>query len=140
MTIIKALFDHTSSAKTERASIRHAVAYMEQIAGQQLPTFNDVGGNYQAGIVQNGQMDCIDESTNTTTYLTFFQQQGLLRWHTVEKRAFRAPYLLDQHWSAQIRERTTGRHYVVDSWFGDNGEPPLIQPLEDWLRKRPPSN
>jgi hypothetical protein len=22
--------------------------------------------------------------------------------------------------------------FAVDSWFGDNGQPPIIQPLDDW--------
>jgi len=136
LAVISTLFLHTASAREERSSIRQAIALMEQIAGRQLPTSNDVGGNYQGGVPKNGQMDCIDESLNTTTYLTFFQQHDLLHWHTVEKRAFRAPYLLDQHWSAQIRELKTGRRYVVDSWFDDNGKPPLIQPVEDWQKKR----
>lgn len=140
MDLLRSMFYHLGSAEDERASIRQAIASMEQIAGRYLPTVNDVAGNYQTGMAESGQMDCIDESTNTTTYLEFLQQQGLLRWHVVEKRAFRAPYLLDQHWSAQIRERESGRHFVVDSWLNANGEPPLIQPLEDWKSKRSPSN
>jgi hypothetical protein len=139
MVRFRAMFAHLSSAAEERTSIRQAIALMEQLAGRQLPTANDVAGNYQEGMAEPGQMDCIDESTNTTTYLRFLQQQGLLRWHVVEKRAFRAPLLLDQHWSAQIRERQSGRRYVVDSWPDANGKPPLIQPLEDWLSKRPPA-
>jgi hypothetical protein len=27
--------------------------------------------------------------------------------------------------------------YVVDFWHLDNGKPPYIQALNDWLRKRP---
>lgn len=138
LNLLLGIFRNRVGAEDERAGIRHAIALMEQIAGRQLPTINDVGGNYQKGMVENGQMDCIDESTNTTAYLTFFQQQGLLRWHVVEERAFRAPFLLDQHWSAQIRERDSGRRYVVDSWLYANGAPPLIQSLVDWRKKRSP--
>lgn len=135
---LEGMFLQATSAEEERASIRQAIASLEQIVGRQLPTANDVGGNYQQGMADDGQLDCIDESTNTTGYLTFIQQQGLLRWHFVEERAYRAPYLFDQHWAAKIRERNSGRRYVVDSWFEANGKPPLIQPLEDWQRKRSP--
>lgn len=134
---LRVMFDRLASAEEERAGIRQAIAWMERIAGRQLPTRNDVARNFQQGMAGNGQMDCIDESTNTTVYLAFLQQQGLLRWHEVVERAFRAPFLLDQHWAAQIRERNSQRRYAVDSWINANGEPPLIQPLEDWLSKRP---
>ncbi len=133
--LLRSMFHGLDSAEKEKASIRQAIAQIEKIVGRNLPTVNDVGGNYQKGMVEIGQMDCIDESTNTTSYLTFLQQQGLLRWHEVEERAFRAPYLFDQHWAAQIRERNSGDRFVVDSWFDDNGKPPLIQPLDDWKRK-----
>ena len=139
LELIRRMFHHPASAEDERASIRQAIAWMEQIVGRKLPTANDVARNYQKGMAESGQMDCIDESINTTGYLLFLQRHGLLHWHEVVERAFRAPFLFDQHWSAQIRERRSGRRYVVDSWFGANGEPPLIQPLEDWQRKRPPS-
>lgn len=139
LNFLRSLFQQTASAPEERESIQLAIAAMERFAGRSLPTAQDVGGNFETGMTDNGQMDCIDESTNTTTYLNFLQQQGLLRWHAVEGRAFRAPLILDQHWTAQIRERQSGERFVVDSWFEDNGEPPLIQPLEDWLGKRLPS-
>lgn len=138
LDLLRGIFEHLKSAEEERGSIRRAIAMMEQMVGRQLPSGNDVGGNYKEGMAEIGQMDCIDESTNTTTYLTFLQHQGLLQWHVVEKRAYRAPFILDQHWAAQIRERQSGQHYVVDSWFNDNGKPPLIQTLEAWLTKRPP--
>lgn len=137
LDLLRGLFHHLASAEDERQRIRQAVAMLEQIAGRQLPTINDVGGNYQKGMEERGQMDCIDESTNTTTYLTLLEQLGLLRWHEVEERAFRAPYLLDQHWAAQIKEHESGQHYAVDSWPDANGMPPLLQSLEDWQKKRP---
>ena len=24
-------------------------------------------------------------------------------------------------------------HYVVDSWFYDNGQPAVVMPLDDWM-------
>jgi hypothetical protein len=139
LDLLRGIFTRPASAEDERVNIGQAIAWMERFAGRQLPTRNDVARNYRQGMAESGQMDCIDESTNTTGYLAFLQQQGLLRWHEVVERAFRAPLLLDQHWAAQIRERNSKRRYVVDSWINANGEPPLIQPLEDWLSKRLPS-
>lgn len=130
------LFDSVSSSIEERARIRLAIASFEKISARYLPTGNDIGGNYAHGMEEDGKQDCIDESTNTTTYLNFFQQQGWLHWHTVGERVHRSTYIFDDHWAAQIRERDTGQIYVVDSWYRDNGQPAVIQTLEDWKRKR----
>ena len=89
-----------------------------------------------AGAGQPGQLDCISESRNTTTYLRLLEAEGLLQWHTVEERQVRHPLIFNVHWSAVIRERTSGERFAVDSWFLDNGKPPFIQPLEDWLSGR----
>ncbi|MEN8205914.1 MAG: hypothetical protein ABFS24_07870 [Pseudomonadota bacterium] len=124
------------SAVEEREMIRRAIAVLEHIAGKQTPTFRDRGRN---PIVDDwpGQMDCIDESTNTKRYLDLLQARGLLRWHRVADRVSRAPHLFDQHWAGQIIEVETLDHYVVDSWFLDNGNLPYIQALNNWLRKDP---
>ena len=116
--------------------IRRAIAVLEHIAGTQTPTFRDRGRN---PIVDDwpGQMDCIDESTNTKRYLDLLQERGLLRWHRVVERAYRTPHLVDPHWAGQIVELETLDHYVVDSWFLDNGELPYIQAISAWKRKDP---
>ena len=48
--------------------------------------------------------------------------------------ARRAPHVIDNHRSAVVVDRATGVSWVVDSWFGSNGELPLIEPLEVWVR------
>ena len=60
----------------ERARIRLTIAKLEQIAARYLSTDNDIGGNYAHDMVEDGKQDCIDKSTNSTTYLIFLQQQG----------------------------------------------------------------
>ena len=56
----------------ERQMIQRAIAMLEQIAGEQTPTFRDRGRN---PVVNEwpGQMDCIDESINTVRYLELLQ-------------------------------------------------------------------
>ena len=124
------------SAVEERQMIRRAIAILEHIAGMQTPTFRDRGRN---PIVDDwpGQMDCIDESTNTARYLDLLQERGLLNWHRAVGRTYRTPHLVDPHWAGQIIELDTLDHYVVDSWFLDNGELPYIQALNAWKRKDP---
>ena len=105
-------------------------------AAEQLPISNDVGKNRQHP--DGGwQLDCLDESANSTIYLLLFQQEGWLQHHVVLNRAFRAPLILDPHHTALVRETATGLDWAVDSWFLDQGEPPYVQELDQWRRKAP---
>ena len=99
---------------------------------------NDRGGNFaDAGIP--GRMDCIDHSTSTTRLLELLATRGALRWHRVltpDVRHFL--WIFPAHWSAVIEEVAAvddaAQHYVVDSWFVNNGEPAVILPLADWKK------
>lgn len=124
------------SAQQERQQIRQAVALMEQFVGRHTPTHRDHGRNPPTDDWP-GQMDCIDESINTTRYLQLFAAYGGLRWHQVSERVARAPYFFDLHWAGHLVERATQQHYAVDSWFLDNGGFPYIQPLDEWQDKQP---
>jgi len=128
---IRNLFATNSSASEERQRIRQAIALFEQEVGAITGTWQDLAGNV-AGAGLPGQLDCIAESKNTTTYLKLLYNAGLLKWHRVEARAMRHPLIFNVHWSAVIRDTRSGVPYAVDSWFLDNGRPPYIQPLEDW--------
>ena len=117
-------------AAGERERIRSAIALMEKFVGAATGTSNDKGGTFNGGA---GQMDCIDESTNTALYLTLLQKYGLLRHHRVEDRATRGWFLFGwPHTTAVVREIGNDALWAVDSWFLDNGEPPFILPLEIW--------
>lgn len=123
-------------AVQERERIAQAIALMEAMVGPLTGTEQDKGRNFQ-GVGIEGQMDCIDESTNTTTYLTMLLKDGLLKWHSVEDRATRGFFIFGwPHTTAVIRDTVTGQLYAVDSWFLDNGQPPYIQKLEDWRDKK----
>lgn len=130
---IQRLFARTSgSPAQERDFIARAVARFETIVGKHNGTWNDKGGDFK-GLGQDGQLDCIDESINTTTYLRILENTGLLRWHTVEDRATRGWFFLGwPHTTAVIRDTRDDELYAVDSWFEDNGQPPYILPLKQW--------
>lgn len=119
----------------EREQIRNAIGWMEVVMGRHTPIHRDIAFDLQGrDDLENlfpGQKDCIDEAINTTTFLRLFQQQGLLRHHKVVTQAYRRS-LLDQHWAGQIREIESNKHYVVDSWFQDNGYLPVIQDSDSW--------
>ena len=131
---VTSLFLLNGDAKEERQRIREAVAELERIVGTYTPTHRDVAlnGPYtDEPSSKHGQMDCIDESINTTTYLRMMERAGLLKFHLVRDRAYRQS-LLNQHWAAQIVDTRTGKYYVVDSWFEDNGELPIMVTGETW--------
>lgn len=130
---IRADFVAVRDPTTERRAIRRAIARFETYVGAVTGTSHDLAEN-RSGAGLPGQLDCIAESLNTTTYLRLLAEHGLLRWHVVAPRARRNLWLVLTHWTAVIRERATGRQFAVDSWFLDNGQPPYIQPLELWLR------
>lgn len=118
----------------EKQAIRRAVALMERISGELAGTHLDKAGNYPGYDIEK-QMDCIDESTNTFQYLLALERLELLHWHRVDLKLRRIRWLMT-HWTATITEIDSGQRFAVDSWYRDNGELPLLQPVEDWQRKR----
>lgn len=130
---VRALFAGETSPAGERERIRQAIALLEREVGRIIGTSGDMARNMMGA---GYQLDCISESKNTTTYLQLLFDDGLLRWHEINERQVRYPLIFDTHWTAVIQELNSGQRYAVDSWFLDNGEPPYIQPLEDWLSGR----
>lgn len=132
--LVRATFEPTpKSAAEERARVAVAVAVLEILSGKQAGTLDDVGGsmNFFLGA---SQLDCVDETANTTTYLVMMRDDGLLRWHDITGPAARGFFLMGwPHQSAVIRERKTGASFVVDSWFFDNGVPATIVPVATWM-------
>lgn len=123
-----------ASAAEERLRIAEAVALLEAMTGEQAGTSADIGGTF-AGFLHDKQLDCIDESINTSTYLILLRQAGLLRWHVLANPASRGYFLLGwPHATAVVVETETAKAYAVDSWFHDNGHPPAVVPLYDWYR------
>lgn len=131
---VETLFSGLSTPEEERAAVAAAVGKLEQAAGAQNGTADDVAGTYAK--LGDTQQDCVDESTNTTIYLTLLAQKKLLRFHDVRMPATRWPFYAGHfgpHRTAVLAERETGERYAVDSWFHGNGRPAEIAPLEKWV-------
>jgi len=135
--MLATVFTDQASPAMERARIGEAIASMERLVGEKTGTWRDLAEN-AAGAGGPGQLDCIAESMNSTTYLQLFEQAGWLRWHRVEPRARRQRWLFAIHWTAVIQDTQTKVRYAVDSWYRDNGMPPITQPLDDWFRSDGP--
>lgn len=130
---VAALLRTSGNAEGERDGITQAIALMERIVGARAGTSGDLPRNRGDG-AQPGQLDCIAESRNTTTYLQTFEDADLLRWHRVVEPVKRQRWVFSIHHTAVIEETATRRRYAVDSWFLGNGQAPLVQPLDDWRR------
>lgn len=120
-----------ATAAEERDRVAAAIGTLERIAGEQTHAGEDLGRN-QSPHGSVGQMDCIDESTNTDTYLRLLEQEGLLAHHEVAPPVRRYRWLIGAHRTAVLRETATGALFAVDSWFHDSGEPAVVMPLEVW--------
>ncbi len=121
------------SARQERQQIALAIAEFETIIGAKTNTNQDKARLFEH-MGSPGQLDCIDESTNTTVYLMILKKHGLLHWHEPMDHVTRGFFIFGwPHSSAVMREiRHPEREYAVDSWFEDNGKPPHIIPLKLW--------
>ncbi|MBI5163342.1 MAG: hypothetical protein HY985_05500 [Magnetospirillum sp.] len=130
---IRAVFDPpATSAAEERAQLATAIAFFETFVGARNGTWADLPRNLHPEDAEDeGQMDCVSESTNTRTYLDRLDKAGLIRYHGVGEQVFTYILLL-QHIAVEMVDKETGVRWVVDSWEGANGEPPVISTYDDW--------
>lgn len=125
-------FPAALSAEDERLMIQQAIALLEQIVGEKIGTQHDHAKNDLYGS-RYGQLDCVDEATNSTVYLRLFEQAGLLHWHETAPRTSRGLVKgLAPHNTASITDKASQIRYAVDSWYKPNGALPHIVPMTDW--------
>ena len=119
--------------EAERARIAAASALFERSVGARIGTAGDVGGTF-TGMGRVGQLDCVDEATNTTLLLTMLAAEGLLRWHDVGPLAHRG-MIIDRwpHVTATVIARHGGGRFTVDTWFFDNGQEAVVVPVKQWM-------
>ncbi len=123
-----------TTPQQEREQIGTAVGAMETLIGLYTPTHNDLAFGLpkdDTTAYLPGQLDCIDEAVNTTTYLRLFEQSGFLKHHAVIEQSYRRSFFI-QHWAGQLQERISQKRWSVDAWFHPNGHPPIIQETESW--------
>ena len=112
--------------------VRIGIWQMESLAQKYQPLLaNDLPMNeYEEDTV--GRTDCIDNSSNTTTYLHILRDIGELPDWTISSPDVRNRLLFTVHWTAVIVDKSTGLPWSVDSWYRPNGHLPMLMPLEDW--------
>ena len=128
----------------ERRAVAYAIAMMEVKVGNKLGITDKAGMQFSAS-GDPTQQDCVDEATNTTSYLLVLQSNGLIKQHTVEGTMSKEnlakglvklnPVQYWPHWTAVLKENKSGQRYAVDSWLFDQGENPAVVKVEDWYIK-----
>ncbi|MCX5519595.1 hypothetical protein OSH10_14225 [Kaistia defluvii] len=126
-----------ASPAAERAAISRADQWYERKAGAATGTSKDGAKDTYELFTPLSEIDCVDETVNTTTLLEMLDRYGLLRHHKAGRPANRG-FLIDgryPHNTATITEKASGRRWVVDSWVRANAELPDIKPLDVWKRE-----
>jgi hypothetical protein len=143
---VAGIFDpNPKSAAKERERLGHAIALLEVKIGEAIGASTDraAAETFSTG---SDQLDCIDETVNTTTYLRLLTLHGLMRWHVIgtpDQRGWLLSHLFGSTDfitnTAVIVEKETGTEFAVDSYFYPNGRPPIIIPLTEWRKNWRPA-
>lgn len=123
------------SAAAERAAVRRAVQVFERRSTQVIGIADRPKMDFGQGR-ERGQMDCVDESTNTTHFLTYLQRAGLLKHHKVVSRDARGSFVDGRypHFTAVLRDQL-GTSWAIDSWYERAGGPPDVMLLSEWKQR-----
>ena len=134
LTAIMQSGDEADTPIGERKALKAAIAWIETRIGPETGTARDRASLDLAGAGDPGQMDCVDEATNTTSYLTVLAAHGLLRHHVVLRPMAKSALFLGRwtHYFAVIQETQSGQRWAVDSFMYANGKPPIIMEAEKW--------
>lgn len=128
-------FSGAQTPQDERAAIARAVSYFEERSADTIG-IRDGPKSSLAESGQRGQMDCIDESTNTRSLLLHLAAHGHLKHHDVQMNVSRG-FLLDARYfhSTSVVKDKSGQRWAVDSWYDPAGGTPDIMPLEEWMTR-----
>ncbi|MDT7041615.1 hypothetical protein [Candidatus Nitronereus thalassa] len=138
--VAKIFHPEPTSAGEERRRLGQAVAFLEMKIGAAIGASTDraAAETFNTG---PDQLDCIDETVNTTTYLRLLSQHGLMRWHVIGTPNQRGWLLANLFGStdfitntAVIMEIESKTEFAIDSYFYPNGRPPKIMPLTEWRK------
>lgn len=112
--------------------LRIGIWQMELLAQKYQPLLaNDAAINEDDGD-RAGRMDCVDNASNTTSYLQVLGNLGLLPGWSVAAQQVRDRFSFQVHWTAVVVDRGGAGAWAVDSWFRPNGYLPYVMPAAEW--------
>lgn len=123
-----------TNAAEEKQKIVHAIAMIERTVNTITKMNPDLGKaeNFES---DEDQMDCIDETINTSLFLKFLEKENVIKWHKVGEPIHRG-YFIDAMWphnSATIIEKSSNQVFAVDSYWYNNGAPAQIIHMDIWM-------
>ena len=126
------------NASAERVAVAEAIGVMEEITLRRIRFGRDVEKAYQRNLSRRGQMDCVDESLNTTAYLKYLYKNGWLRHHKPRKHYAERGLLIDGRYphKSAVMISADGTRWTVDSWYKAGGQPAQVMRLKDWRKVR----
>jgi hypothetical protein len=102
------------SPREERRAIANVIGWMERPVAPAVGTARDRPSMDFRGSGDRSQQDCVDEATNTTSYLLVLARHGLIRHHAVERPFAKDNFGKWTHWAALIRAKESGELFAVD--------------------------
>jgi hypothetical protein len=136
LTKLMAKVKKTDTPAEERRAVAWAIGWMEVRVGNEIGTSADRPGMDFTASGDPAQQDCVDEATNTTSYLHVLAHNGLVKHHTVGVPFSKENLLRGvsgwTHWTAVLQETASPQKWAVDSWIYANGENPAIVEVEKW--------
>ncbi|MCB1745358.1 MAG: hypothetical protein KDK91_33630 [Gammaproteobacteria bacterium] len=112
--------------------LRLGVWQMETLAQKYQPLLGRDKGVNDRDPDGDGRMDCVDNATNTNTYLRVLAELGLLDGWRIGDPEVRDALSSQVHWTAAIEDERSGERWAVDSWFRPNGHLPFVTPIDAW--------
>lgn len=128
------------SPREERRAIAYAIGWMERRVAPAVGTARDRPSMDFAGSGDTNQQDCVDEATNTTSYLLVLSRHGLIQHHSVQPPFAKDDFSRWTHWAALIKEKKSGLSFAIDSSGSANGENPTVQSAASFYVPDTPSD
>ena len=126
------------NARHERQQIAQGLAVIQTIVGPQTGTDAHQWTHKNMFVIPNGgdltQLDCIDTSVNTWTYMMLMERSRLFAFHRV------APLSYGPVRNTAVLKEINGGYFAIDASLVDVGVPPPIMPLATWLGSWPPDS
>lgn len=129
---LKSFFVGIKTPAEERRAIALAIGFCEQVIGQKTGTQGDWPSMDVSGNGDPGQMDCVDEALNSTSYLILMYRAGLIKFHSIKAPSWKGGLFKWTHYCAVIADETTGVNWAIDSGVGQNGIAPLVIEYNRW--------
>jgi hypothetical protein len=130
------------NARLERQQIARGVALIETIVGPQTGTDAHQWTHQNMLVMPNGgdltQLDCVDASVNTWTYMTLMERSGLFHFHRVAQLSNAGSLTDPDMRNTAVLQEINGGYFAIDASLVDVGVPPLIMPLATWMSAWPP--